>query len=71
MSSAPDVNESFLKFSVNKEGDIRFGLAAIKSVGGQGAVVDIIDERTKNGPFKDIFDFVERVNLSSCNKKNH
>jgi DNA polymerase-3 subunit alpha len=64
----PDVNESFLKFSVNKEGDIRFGLAAIKSVG-QGAVVDIIDERTKNGPFKDIFDFVERVNLSSCNKK--
>jgi DNA polymerase-3 subunit alpha len=65
----PDVNESFLKFSVNKEGDLRFGLAAIKSVG-QGAVTDIIAERTKNGPFKDIFDFVERVNLSSCGKKN-
>ncbi len=65
----PDVNESFLKFSVNKAGDLRFGLAAIKSVG-QGAVMDIIEERTKNGPFRDIFDFVERVNLSSCNKKN-
>jgi DNA polymerase-3 subunit alpha len=65
----PDVNESFLKFSVNKKGDLRFGLAAIKSVG-QGAVTDIIEERTKNGPFKDIFDFVERVNLSTCGKKN-
>jgi DNA polymerase-3 subunit alpha len=65
----PDVNESFLKFSVNKEGDLRFGLAAIKSVG-HGAVTDIIAERTKNGPFEDIFDFVERVNLSSCGKKN-
>jgi DNA-directed DNA polymerase III (polc) len=65
----PDVNESFLKFSVNKEGDVRFGLAAIKSVG-HGAAADIIEERTKNGTFRDIFDFVERVNLSSCNKKN-
>ena len=65
----PDVNESFLKFSVNSDGDLRFGLAAIKSVG-HGAVTDIIAERTKNGPFKDIFDFVERVNLSSCGKKN-
>lgn len=66
---SPDVNESFLKFSVNKAGDIRFGLAAIKSVG-QGAVADIIAERKANGAFKDVFDFVERVNLSSCNKKN-
>lgn len=65
----PDVNESFLKFSVNKQGDIRFGLAAIKGVG-EGAVNNIIEEREKNGPFKNIFDFVERVNLSSCNKKN-
>jgi DNA polymerase-3 subunit alpha len=64
----PDVNESFLKFSVNSEGDVRFGLAAIKSVG-QGAANDIIAEREKNGPYSDIFDFVERVNLSSCNKK--
>lgn len=65
----PDVNESFLKFSVNKQGDIRFGLAAVKGVG-EGAVRNIIDEREKNGPFKNIFDFVERVNLSTCNKKN-
>lgn len=65
----PDINESFLKFSVNRQGDIRFGLAAIKSMG-QGAVTEIIEERTQNGPFRDIFNFVERVNLSSCNKKN-
>ena len=64
----PDINESELKFSVNREGHIRFGLAAIKSVG-QGAVETILEERTKNGPFRDVFDFVERVNLSSCNKK--
>jgi DNA polymerase-3 subunit alpha len=66
---SPDINESFLKFSVNKNGDIRFGLAGIKSVG-HSAVVDIINERRKNGTYKDLFDFVERVNLSSCNKKN-
>jgi len=65
----PDVNESFLKFSVNKEGHIRFGLAAIKGVG-EGAVNNIVEERSANGGFKDIFDFVERVNLTSCNKKN-
>ncbi|GAB6013276.1 DNA polymerase III subunit alpha [Viscerimonas tarda] len=65
----PDVNESFLKFSVNKAGDIRFGLAAIKGVG-EGAVFNIIEEREKNGPFKSIFDFVERANLTTCNKRN-
>lgn len=65
----PDVNESMLKFSVNKEGHIRFGMAAIKGVG-ESAVNNIIEERIKNGPYKNIFDFVERVNLSSCNKKN-
>lgn len=65
----PDVNESFLKFSVNKKGDIRFGLAAIKGVG-ESAVNNIIEERSKNGAFKNIFDFVERVGLTSCNKKN-
>ncbi len=64
-----DVNESFLKFSVNKNGDIRFGLAAIKGVG-EGAVNNIIEERGKNGPFKNIFDFVERISLTTCNKKN-
>jgi DNA polymerase-3 subunit alpha len=64
----PDVNESFLGFTVNQDGNIRFGMAAIKGVGG-AAVEYLIDERKKNGPFKDIFDFVERVNLSTVNKK--
>ena len=65
----PDVNESILKFSVDKNKNIRFGLGAIKGVG-ESAVENIIEERKKNGPFQNIFDFVERVNLSSCNKKN-
>lgn len=64
----PDVNESYLKFSVNRKGDIRFGLAAIKGVG-EGAAQAIIDERKNGGPYKDIFDFVERINLSACNRK--
>ena len=65
----PDVNESILKFSVNKNKNIRFGLGAVKGVG-ESAVQNIIEERRKNGPFQSIFDFVERVNLSACNKKN-
>lgn len=65
----PDVNESYLKFSVNKAGDLRFGLAAIKGVG-EGAVNNIVEERDRNGAFSSIFDFIERVNLTSCNKKN-
>ena len=65
----PDVNESILKFSVNQNKDIRFGLGAVKGVG-ESAVLNIIDERKKNGAFQSIFDFVERVNLTACNKKN-
>ena len=64
----PDVNESHRKFGVNKMGDIRFGLVAVKGVG-EGAVMNIIEEREKNGPYKDIYDFIERINLSACNKK--
>ena len=64
----PDVNESFLKFTVNKNGDVRFGMAAIKGVGA-GAVTDIVETR-KQGAFADVFDFAERVNLQSVNKKN-
>jgi len=64
----PDVNESIYKFNVNKAGDIRFGLGAVKGVG-ESAVMNIILEREK-GPFKDIFDFVERISLNTCNKKN-
>lgn len=64
----PDVNESELKFTVNKEGDIRFGLGAIKNVG-EGPVEAIIIERNENGTFNSIFDFVKRINLRACNKK--
>ncbi|MDR2627397.1 MAG: DNA polymerase III subunit alpha, partial [Dysgonamonadaceae bacterium] len=65
----PDVNESLLKFSVNKRGDIRFGLGAIKGVG-ETAVENILGVRRKEGSFKDLYDFVERVNLNACNKKS-
>lgn len=65
----PDVNESELNFTVNKEGNIRFGLGGVKGVG-TSAVEAIIREREANGPFKNLFDFVERVNLTACNKKN-
>ncbi|MDE5997783.1 MAG: DNA polymerase III subunit alpha [Muribaculaceae bacterium] len=63
----PDVNESVEKFGVSKDGVIRFGLGAIKGVG-QNAVSTIIAEREKGGPYKDIYDFVERVNLTGCNR---
>ncbi|HZH72866.1 MAG TPA: DNA polymerase III subunit alpha [Mariniphaga sp.] len=65
----PDVNESFIKFTANKNGNIRFGMGAIKGVG-SGAAKDIITAREKNGTFKSIYDFVETVNLQSVNKKN-
>ena len=65
----PDINESRVKFSVNERGAIRFGLAAIKGVG-ESAVNAIITEREKNGLYKDIFDLVERVSLTACNRKN-
>ena len=64
----PDVNESYQKFGVNKKGEIRFGLAAIKGMGDNVAQA-IIDEREKNGPYKDIFDFVQRVNFGQVNRK--
>ncbi|SIQ52578.1 DNA polymerase III subunit alpha [Pontibacter lucknowensis] len=64
----PDVNESLLKFNVNEQGQIRFGLAAIKGTG-EAAVDAIISEREKNGPYQDIFDFAKRVNLRAVNKK--
>ncbi len=64
----PDVNESTFNFVVNKNGEIRFGLGAVKGVG-EGAVENIVDERLNNGPYKNIFDFAKRVNLRSVNKK--
>jgi DNA polymerase-3 subunit alpha len=65
----PDVNESNVKFTVNKDGNIRFGLGAIKGVG-ESAVLQMIGEREEHGLYKSIYDLVERVNLNSLNKKN-
>ncbi|WP_442267500.1 DNA polymerase III subunit alpha [Tenacibaculum sp. ZS6-P6] len=64
----PDVNESYSKFSVNKEGAVRFGMAAIKGVGAS-AVKAIIDERKENGHYNSIFDVAKRVDLRVANKK--
>ena len=64
----PDVNESYEKFGVNHHGEIRFGLGAIKGMG-ESAAQAIIAEREKNGPYKSIFDFAERVSLANVNRK--
>ena len=64
----PDINESVHKFNVNKKGEIRFGLGAIKGVG-EGAVENIINERTENGYFNSIYSVTKRVELRSVNKR--
>jgi DNA polymerase III subunit alpha len=64
----PDVNESDVRFSVNKKGDVRFALSAIKGVG-EAAVESIVEERRNGGPFVDIFDFMRRINLRTVSKK--
>lgn len=66
---SPDVNESDLEFSVNKKGQIRFGLAAIKGMGEAAAQV-IISEREERGPYTDIFDLLTRISMRSVNRKN-
>tara|TARA_R110001606_G_scaffold394882_1_gene566208 strand:- start:3315 stop:7655 length:4341 start_codon:yes stop_codon:yes gene_type:complete len=65
----PDLNESYLKFSVNKEGAVRFGMAAVKGVGA-GAVRAIIEERRENGNYTSIFDLAKRIDLRAANKKS-
>ena len=64
----PDLNESYLKFSVNSEGAVRFGMAAVKGVG-SAAVKAIIKEREENGNYSSIFDLAKRVDLRTANKK--
>ena len=64
----PDINESELNFTVNSDGDIRFGLGGIKGVG-EGSVEAIIQERANNGKYTSVFDFIERVPLTAFNKK--
>ncbi len=65
----PDINESQSGFAVNSKGEIRFGFSGLKGVG-EAAIEHIIEEKTKHGPFRDIFDFVKRVNLRAVNKKS-
>ncbi|WP_109302433.1 DNA polymerase III subunit alpha [Aquimarina sp. AU474] len=64
----PDVNESYRKFSVNKDGAVRFGMGAIKGVG-SGAVATIVENRKEDGAFKSIFDLAKRIDLRAANKK--
>ena len=64
----PDVNESSRSFAVNKKGQIRFGLGAIKGVG-EAAVDSIVEERQARGEYKDIFDFVARINSRQVNRR--
>ncbi len=64
----PDINESFYKFSVNKDYAVRFGMGAIKGVG-HGAVMTIVDNRKKEGPFTSVFDLTKRIDLRAANKK--
>ena len=64
----PDINESYSSFSVSEPGVIRFGLTAIKGIGGD-VVKAIVDEREANGKFKDLYDFVERVPSQSINRR--
>jgi DNA polymerase-3 subunit alpha len=64
----PDANESGYKFTVVGDKRIRFGLGAVRNVG-QGAVDSVLAARAKEGPYKDFFDFVERVDLRACNKR--
>ena len=65
----PDVNESVNRFSADREGNVRFGLAGIKGVG-EAAVRHLVEERRAGGRFKSMYDFVERINLQILNKKN-
>jgi DNA polymerase-3 subunit alpha len=63
----PDVNESAVKFKCTSK-EIRFGLSAIKNVG-ESAIEKVISERNKRGPFKSLYDFIDRVDSAAINKR--
>jgi DNA polymerase-3 subunit alpha len=65
----PDVNESKKGFAVNKKGEIRFGLGGLKGVG-EAAIETLVSEREKEGPYKDVIDFIRRVNQRTVNKRS-
>jgi len=66
----PDINESDMAFSVNKKGEVRFGLTGVKGVG-EKAIESIIEEREKNGSYQSVYDFARRSNSRSVNKKSY
>ncbi|HWZ36471.1 MAG TPA: DNA polymerase III subunit alpha, partial [Mucilaginibacter sp.] len=66
----PDINESDMAFAVNKKGQIRFGLTGVKGVGDK-AVESIIEERNERGPYKSVYDFAQRSNTRSVNRKSY
>jgi len=66
----PDVNESDMAFAVNNKGQVRFGLTGVKGVG-EKAVESIIEERLANGPYTSIYDFAQRSNTRSVNRKSY
>lgn len=69
VNSWPDVNESDYRFKVNSRGEIRFGLGAIKNLG-ESVVTGILEERNNGGVFRNVFDFLSRINLKSFNKRS-
>lgn len=68
MVKGPDLNESGIHFTVNKKGEVRYGMGSIKGVG-EAAVEVIMEERRTKGPFKSICDFMRRVSLRTVNKR--
>ena len=64
----PDVNESYYKFSVNQNNQIRFGMGAVKGVGAN-AVATIVANRKEDGNYNSIFDLAKRIDLRAANKK--
>lgn len=65
---APDINSSFYKFTIEQDGYLRYGLGALKGVGSK-AIDTIVEEREKNGPYVDFYDFLERVGRGTVNKR--
>jgi DNA polymerase-3 subunit alpha len=66
----PDINESDMAFAVNSKGQVRFGLTGVKGVGDK-AVESIIEERNERGPYKSVYDFAQRSNTKSVNRKSY
>ncbi len=64
----PNINESDYQFTVSQEGEIIYGLGALKGYG-KAASLQLVEEREKNGPYKDLFDFCKRIDLSKTTRR--